>query len=226
MPLPRLPHPPAPIWRWLPGRLPRRCLLPPLAWSRPSRRLSPITSSARTPRRWWGAWKALPTNSPPFSADSSKRGATDMGMGAATGRGGGGGRGRRGRKKAVMSEINITPMVDVMLVLLIIFMVAAPMMTVGVPVDLPQTAANEMPSQTQPITVAVTPEGVIYVDDDIVAEADLTSTLTSMGANGAEDRIFLRGDTTADYGSVMRVMGILSAAGFSKIGLITEREPG
>ncbi|MGV8831324.1 MAG: protein TolR [Devosia sp.] len=148
-----------------------------------------------------------------------------MGMGAAAGRGGGG-RGRRGRKKAVMSEINITPMVDVMLVLLIIFMVAAPMMTAGVPIDLPKTAAADMPSQTQPITVAVTPDGVIYVDENVVAEADLTSTLTSMGANGAEDRIFLRGDTTADYGSVMRVMGILSAAGFTKIGLITEREPG
>lgn len=149
-----------------------------------------------------------------------------MGMGVASGRGGGG-RGRRGRRsKAVMSEINITPMVDVMLVLLIIFMVAAPMMTAGVPIDLPKTAANELPSQSKPITVAVTPEGVIYVDENVVPEADLVSTLTSMGADGAEDRIFLRGDTTADYGSVMRVMGILSAAGFSKIGLITEREPG
>ncbi|MCS6762044.1 MAG: ExbD/TolR family protein [Candidatus Devosia symbiotica] len=147
-----------------------------------------------------------------------------MSMGAATGRGGG--RGRRGHKKAIMSEINITPMVDVMLVLLTIFMVAAPMMTVGVPIDLPQTAANKLPSQTKPITVAVTREGIIYVDEDVVAEADLVNTLSARGANGVEDRIFLRGDTTADYGSVMRVMGILSAAGFSKMGLITEREPG
>ena len=146
-----------------------------------------------------------------------------MGMGTAAG--GSGGRGRRGRKKAVMSEINITPMVDVMLVLLIIFMVAAPMMTAGVPIDLPQTAANEMPSQTQPVTVAVTPDGVIYVDENVVAETELISTLTGMNTS-PDDRIFLRGDTTADYGSVMRVMGILSAAGFSKIGLITEREPG
>ncbi|MBU1305999.1 MAG: protein TolR [Alphaproteobacteria bacterium] len=147
-----------------------------------------------------------------------------MGMGTAAG--GSGGRGRRGRKKAVMSEINITPMVDVMLVLLIIFMVAAPMMTAGVPIDLPKTAANEMPSQTQPITVAVTPDGTIYVDQDVVAEADLVSTVTALSTNGTEDRIFLRGDTTANYGSVMRVMGILSGAGFTKIGLITEREPG
>ena len=148
-----------------------------------------------------------------------------MAMGVSAG-GGGGGRRRRGRKKAVMSEINITPMVDVMLVLLIIFMVAAPMMTAGVPVDLPKTTANDMPSQTQPITVAVTPEGLIYVDEDVVAEADLVSTVTAMATNGTEDRIFLRGDTTANYGSVMRVMGILSAAGFTKIGLVTEREPG
>ena len=148
-----------------------------------------------------------------------------MAMGASAG-GGGGGRRRRGRKKAIMSEINITPMVDVMLVLLIIFMVAAPMMTAGVPVDLPKTTANDMPSQTQPITVAVTPEGLIYVDEDVVAEADLVSTVTAMATNGTEDRIFLRGDTTANYGSVMRVMGILSAAGFTKIGLVTEREPG
>ena len=148
-----------------------------------------------------------------------------MAMGVSAG-GGGGGRRRRGRKKAIMSEINITPMVDVMLVLLIIFMVAAPMMTAGVPVDLPKTTANDMPSQTQPITVAVTPEGLIYVDEDVVAEADLVSTVTAMATNGTEDRIFLRGDTTANYGSVMRVMGILSAAGFTKIGLVTEREPG
>ena len=149
-----------------------------------------------------------------------------MGMGVSSGGGGGGGRRRRRKRNAVMSEINVTPMVDVMLVLLIIFMVAAPMMTAGVPIDLPKTAANEMPSQTQPITVAVTPEGTIYVDQTPVGEADLISTVTAMAVNGTEDRIFLRGDTTANYGTVMRVMGILSAAGFNKIGLITEREPG
>ncbi|WP_323015001.1 protein TolR [Devosia sp.] len=149
-----------------------------------------------------------------------------MGMGVSAGGAGGGGRRRRRKSRAVMSEINVTPMVDVMLVLLIIFMVAAPMMTAGVPIDLPKTAANEMPSQTQPITVAVTPEGTIYVDQTPVGEAELVSTVTAMAVNGTEDRIFLRGDTTANYGTVMRVMGILSAAGFTKIGLITEREPG
>ncbi|HWU17591.1 MAG TPA: protein TolR [Devosia sp.] len=148
-----------------------------------------------------------------------------MGMGVASGGGGGGGsRRRRRRSRGVMSEINITPMVDVMLVLLIIFMVAAPMMTSGVPIDLPKTAAAELSSQTQPITVAVTPEGTIYVGDDVVAEGDLINTVTALAVNGTEDRIFLRGDTTANYGSVMRVMGLLSAAGFTKIGLITQQQ--
>ncbi|WEJ59144.1 protein TolR [Devosia sp. FJ2-5-3] len=145
-----------------------------------------------------------------------------MGMGGSSAGGGGGGRRRRRRGKAVMSEINITPMVDVMLVLLIIFMVAAPMMTAGVPVDLPRTAAADMPSQTQPITVAVTPDGALYVDETPVGEAELVATVAALAT--PEDRIFLRGDTTANYGTVMRIMGLLSSAGYSKIGLVTERE--
>ncbi|SEQ12752.1 Cell division and transport-associated protein TolR [Devosia sp. YR412] len=146
-----------------------------------------------------------------------------MGMGVASG-GGGGGRRRRGRKKAVMSEINITPMVDVMLVLLIIFMVAAPMMTAGVPLDLPSSAAAALPNQADPITVGVTPDGAVYIDQEPVAEGQLIPELTARGVNGAEDRIFLRGDTSANYGAVMRVMGLLSAGGFTKIGLITQPE--
>ena len=126
------------------------------------------------------------------------------------------------RKYTPMSDINVTPMVDVMLVLLIIFMVAAPMMTSGVPVDLPRTAANELPSQTRPITVSVSPDGAIFVDEAPVAEADLVTTMGTLAT--VEDRIYLRGDTTANYGTVMRVMGLLSAAGYTKIGLVTERE--
>lgn len=146
-----------------------------------------------------------------------------MGMGGVSGGGGGGGRrGRRRKKSGVMSEINVTPMVDVMLVLLIIMMVAAPMMTSGVSVDLPRTAAGEMPSQTRPITVAVTPEGTIFVDDAAVSEAELVTMVGTLATT--EDRIYLRGDTTANYGTVMRVMGMLSAAGYTKIGLVTERE--
>jgi biopolymer transport protein TolR len=146
-----------------------------------------------------------------------------MAMGVSAG-GGGGGRRRRGRKKAVMSEINITPMVDVMLVLLIIFMVAAPMMTAGVPIDLPTSSAAAMPNQADPVTVGVTPEGAVYIDETPVAETDLINQLNALGIDGAEDRIFLRGDTSANYGAVMRVMGLLSAGGFSKIGLITQPE--
>ena len=138
---------------------------------------------------------------------------------------GGGGR-RRGRrsKSAPMSEINVTPMVDVMLVLLIVFMVAAPMMTAGVPLDLPSSAAAALPNQAEPITVGVTPDGAIFIDEDPVTEADLISQLTTRGVDGAVDRIFLRGDTSANYGAVMRVMGLLSAGGFTKIGLITQPE--
>ena len=145
-----------------------------------------------------------------------------MGMGTTGGGGGGGGRRRRRRKSAIMSEINVTPMVDVMLVLLIIMMVAAPMMTSGVTVDLPRTSASEMPSQTRPVTVAVTPEGAIFVDETPVDEASLLTTVSGLAT--VEDRIFLRGDTTANYGTVMRVMGLLSGAGYTKIGLVTERE--
>ena len=148
-----------------------------------------------------------------------------MAMGVSAGGGGGGGRRRRGRKKAVMSEINITPMVDVMLVLLIIFMVAAPMMTTGVPLDLPTSAAAALPSQADPVTVGVTPDGAVSIDNDPVTEDQLIAQLTARGINGAEDRIFLRGDTSANYGAVMRVMGLLSAGGFSKIGLVTQPDP-
>ena len=146
-----------------------------------------------------------------------------MGMGVSAG-GGGGGRRRRGRKKAVMSEINITPMVDVMLVLLIIFMVAAPMMTTGVPIDLPQSSAAALPNQAKPVTLDVTAEGGVFIDQNPVAESAIVSQLTALGVNATEDRIFLRSDSTTDYGAVMRVMGLLNAGGFSRIGLVTQPE--
>jgi biopolymer transport protein TolR len=93
-----------------------------------------------------------------------------------------------------------------------------------VPIDLPQTAASALASQTQPITVSVDPSGAIFVDEDAVAEADLVNTVTAMAVNGTEDRIFVRGDTASNYGAVMRVMGLLSAAGFNKIGLVTQQQ--
>ncbi len=148
-------------------------------------------------------------------------------MGASLGGGpaaGGGRRGRRRRRRGAMSEINITPFVDVMLVLLIIFMVAAPMMTTGVPVDLPQSAAKPLQTQTEPITVSIDGQGRVFIQDKETTVDDLVSTLTAIAKNGYEERIFVRGDRAADYGAVMAVMGRLNAAGFKKIGLVTLQE--
>lgn len=137
------------------------------------------------------------------------------------------GRGRRSRraKARPMSEINVTPMVDVMLVLLIVFMVAAPLLTVGVPIELPKTAAKSLNTEQKPVTVSVTPDGQIYVDNQSVTLEQLVPTLDGLGA-GADARIYVRGDASANYGAVMRVMGLLSGAGYSKIGLITEQAQG
>lgn len=135
------------------------------------------------------------------------------------------GRSRRRSRARPMAEINVTPMVDVMLVLLIVFMVAAPLLTVGVPIELPKTAAKSLDAEQKPVTVSVTPDGVVYVDNQTVTLEQLVPTLESVGAN-ADSRIYVRGDATANYGAVMRVMGLLSGAGYSKIGLITEQAQG
>jgi biopolymer transport protein TolR len=136
----------------------------------------------------------------------------------------GGGRRRGGRaKNKPMSEINVTPMVDVMLVLLIIFMVAAPLMTVGVPIDLPKTAAKQLNTEQKPITISVNNEGLVFVGDTPVEVANIVAAVTAVAANGTEDRIYVRGDSAASYGTVMEVMGALSGAGFTKIGLLTDQ---
>jgi biopolymer transport protein TolR len=138
----------------------------------------------------------------------------------------GGRRGRRGRGggNRPMSDINVTPMVDVMLVLLIVFMVAAPLMTVGVPIDLPETQARQMNTESKPITISVNTEGLIFLGDTPVSEDDLVEQVAAVAVNGTEDRIYVRGDGAATYGAVMKVMGTLSGAGYSKIGLITDQE--
>ena len=125
-----------------------------------------------------------------------------------------------------MSDINVTPMVDVMLVLLIVFMVAAPLLTVGVPIDLPKTQAKELNTDSKPVTVTVTPDGKIFLLEKPVDVDGLIAALTPLTPNGTDDRVYLRGDSTANYGAVMKVMGVLSKAGYSKIGLITEQEQG
>ncbi len=147
-----------------------------------------------------------------------------MGMSVGSGGGGGGRRGRRSGKRALVSEINVTPMVDVMLVLLIIFMVAAPMMTVGVPIDLPQTQAKAMNSETQPITVSVNPAGEIYLQETAIPIDEVVPKLQAIATTGYNERIYVRADTAATYGIVMQVMARISAAGFTNIGLVTLQE--
>jgi biopolymer transport protein TolR len=138
-----------------------------------------------------------------------------------------GGRRRRGRRSQPMAEINITPMVDVMLVLLIIFMVAAPLMTVGVPVELPKTAANALPSEEEePLTVTITAEGTLSIQNTEVAPGELIAKLQAIAAERTSDRIFLRADGANEWNKVAEVMGALNAGGFSNIGLVTDIGPG
>lgn len=144
-----------------------------------------------------------------------------MGM-AMGGTGGKGGRRRRGGgKRGPVSEINVTPLVDVMLVLLIIFMVAAPMMTVGVPIDMPETSAKPLNSDTQPITVSVNTAGEIFLQETPISLEELVPKLEAIAKTGYNERIYVRGDTNANYGGVIKVMAQISAAGFKNIGLIT-----
>ncbi|MGB8819510.1 MAG: protein TolR [Rhizobiaceae bacterium] len=149
-----------------------------------------------------------------------------MGMSAGN-NSGKGSRRRRGRGTGgVMSEINVTPMVDVMLVLLIIFMVAAPLMTVGVPIDLPDTQAKSMNTDTQPITVSVNAAGEIYIQETPIGIEEVIPKLQAIAKQGYEERIFVRGDKDADYGQVMKVMARISSAGFKNMGLVSLPEGG
>jgi biopolymer transport protein TolR len=137
----------------------------------------------------------------------------------------GGRSGRRARsRRQPMSEINMTPMVDVMLVLLIIFMVSAPLMTVGVPLDLPKTQARALNADTQPITISVQADGKIFIQESEVQPDAIVEQLRAISQTGYEERIFVRADQSADYGTVMRVMARISAAGYSNIGLVTAQE--
>ena len=130
--------------------------------------------------------------------------------------------GRRARG-GVKSEINIAPLVDVMLVLLIVFMVSAPLLSVGVPVELPKTDAKSLPSQQEPITVTVDRDGNIFLgDSNEITLEELTPRLTAIAANGYEERIYIRGDGASDYANVMKVMARINAAGYSNIGLVTD----
>jgi biopolymer transport protein TolR len=135
---------------------------------------------------------------------------------------------RRRRRHGIMSEINVTPMVDVMLVLLIIFMVSAPLLTVGVPIDLPQSQAKSLDQDKQPITVSVNGQGQVFLQDTEIPVDELVAKLKAVteSRGGMDERVFVRGDRKVDYGTVMKVMGRLSSAGFRRVALVTEVEQG
>jgi len=149
-----------------------------------------------------------------------------MGAALGSGRMGGrrGGKGRRRGRGGAMSEINVTPFVDVMLVLLIVFMVAAPLLTVGVPVNLPKTDANPLPTeQREPVTVNVDVDGTIFLQGDPVTTAELRERLSAIASErGSDERVFVRADQAVGYGDVMQVMGLLNAVDFRNIGLVTD----
>jgi biopolymer transport protein TolR len=135
---------------------------------------------------------------------------------------------RRHRRTPVMSEINVTPLVDVMLVLLIIFMVSAPLLSVGVPIDLPQTQAKGMDQDREPLTVSVNTEGQVFLQNSEIKLDELVPKLQAItqARGGLDERVYVRGDRKVDYGTVMKVMGRLSVAGFRRVALVTEIEQG
>ena len=135
---------------------------------------------------------------------------------------------RRHRRRPVMAEINVTPFVDVMLVLLIIFMVAAPLLTVGVPIDLPQTQAKGIEQDREPITVSVNLEGKVFLQNSEIKIEEMVPKLQAItqARGGQDERVYVRGDRGVNYGTIMRVMGRLSQAGFRRVALVTEVEQG
>lgn len=147
-----------------------------------------------------------------------------MGAGVAQRGGGGGSKRRRSHaSRKPMSEINVTPFVDVMLVLLIIFMVAAPLLQVGVPIELPKTAANPLPTeQEEPLTITVSSDGSVQLQSTEIEISNLVPKLRAIAAERNDDKVFLRADGSVDYERVMQVMGALNAGGFRDIGLVTD----
>ena len=146
-------------------------------------------------------------------------------MSVGTGSGGRGRRRSRGSRR-VMSEINVTPFVDVMLVLLIVFMVAAPLMTAGVPIDLPQASVQPLAVDKEPIMVTVDTDGKIFIGEEEVASEQLVERIGAIATSGLDERIYVRGDRTASYGAIMTVMGTINAAGYKRIGLVALQETG
>ncbi|MEE2662055.1 MAG: protein TolR [Pseudomonadota bacterium] len=143
-------------------------------------------------------------------------------MAIASGNGAKGGRGRGRTAYIPMSDINVTPLVDVMLVLLVVFMITAPLLTVGVPVDLPKTKASQMVGQDEPLVVSVNAKGEVWLQETKIGLEQMVPRLEAITENNKETRIFVRGDRAINYGRVMEVMGLINQAGFSRVALITE----
>ena len=142
-------------------------------------------------------------------------------MGAA---GTGGRRRRRGRRAGPINEINMTPFIDVMLVLLIIFMVAAPLMTVGVPLDLPQTKAAQLNVDQKPIMLSIRQSGQVFLAEAELKDNEIIPRLGQVARSGQEERVFVRGDRKVDYGRVAQVMAIVTSGGYKRVALVTEPE--
>jgi biopolymer transport protein TolR len=147
-----------------------------------------------------------------------------MGVSLNTGGRPGGGRRNRARKHAPMHEINVTPFVDVMLVLLIIFMVTAPLLTSGVPLELPEAKGQQLQANKDPITISVQKDGKVYIQETQIALSDIAAKLKAIAKGGYDEPIFVRGDKGIDYGTVMRVMARIKQGGFNKVSLVTETE--
>lgn len=133
-----------------------------------------------------------------------------------------GGRARRSARRSRLSEINVTPFVDVMLVLLIVFMVTAPLLTVGVPVELPRTEAKQLESEVEPLSITIRADGTIYLQETVISAEELVARMRAISREGYDRRVFIRADATADYGLVADVMARLSSAGFRNLGLVTD----
>ncbi len=134
--------------------------------------------------------------------------------------------GRRRQRARPMNEINVTPFVDVMLVLLIVFMVTAPLLSAGVPVDLPESDAKPLAVEKQPLTVTLNADGKIFIKDEEVPLDQLAAKLMAASPQGLDERIYVRGDKAASYGTIMKVMGTINGAGFRHIALVSVQEPG
>jgi biopolymer transport protein TolR len=147
-----------------------------------------------------------------------------MAMSAGAGSANGGSRRRRGKRRAPVADINMTPFIDVMLVLLIIFMVAAPLMTVGVPLDLPKTGAGQLNVDKVPLTVSINEAGDVFLGEEKLALEALVETISAKATEGVEERIYVRADKATPYGAVARIMARITEGGFKKVALVTEQD--